>query len=265
MIDFRYHVVSLVALFLALAGGIALGAGPLQDPVRGELSTATNDSGSDQALQEELDRVERLNEFRARYDEATAGLVLGDRLAGTSVSMLVLPGADPTVVKELGADLETAGAGLASTVTLTDALVDPAKRQLAESLVQGVLDGVGDIEDTEGASGYDLVGGALGRAFLTRSGQPVAPDGSSTSIRAAFEEAGFLAVDGAVEQRAQLALVVAGDPPDDAPEGQDLVVADLLTGLDRTDIGTVLIGSTSIDTDVPASRSPSTRLAVPSS
>ncbi len=90
MIDFRYHLVSLVALFLALAGGIALGAGPLQDPVRGELSAATSD-GDAQALQEELDSVERLNEFRARYDEGTASLVLGDRLAGTSVSMLVLP------------------------------------------------------------------------------------------------------------------------------------------------------------------------------
>ena len=89
MIDFRYHLVSLVALFLALAGGIALGAGPLQDPVRGELSAGTSDSGSAQALQGELDRVERLNDFRARYDEGTASLVLGDRLAGTSVAMIV--------------------------------------------------------------------------------------------------------------------------------------------------------------------------------
>ena len=34
MISFRYHLVSLVALFLALAGGIALGAGPLRPVVR---------------------------------------------------------------------------------------------------------------------------------------------------------------------------------------------------------------------------------------
>ncbi|MBN9375395.1 MAG: copper transporter, partial [Cellulomonas sp.] len=33
MVDFRYHLVSLVAVFLALACGIALGAGPLRDAI----------------------------------------------------------------------------------------------------------------------------------------------------------------------------------------------------------------------------------------
>ncbi|MDU2059289.1 MAG: copper transporter, partial [Dermabacter sp.] len=39
MIDFRYHLVSLVAVFLALAIGIVLGAGPLRDGV-GQTLTA---------------------------------------------------------------------------------------------------------------------------------------------------------------------------------------------------------------------------------
>jgi hypothetical protein len=30
VIDFRYHIVSIVSIFLALAVGIVLGAGPLQ-------------------------------------------------------------------------------------------------------------------------------------------------------------------------------------------------------------------------------------------
>ena len=30
MIDFRYHLVSLIAVFMALAVGVVLGAGPLQ-------------------------------------------------------------------------------------------------------------------------------------------------------------------------------------------------------------------------------------------
>ena len=33
MIDFRYHLVSLVSVFLALAVGIVLGAGPLKDTI----------------------------------------------------------------------------------------------------------------------------------------------------------------------------------------------------------------------------------------
>ena len=33
MIDFRYHIVSLISVFLALAVGIALGAGPLKETI----------------------------------------------------------------------------------------------------------------------------------------------------------------------------------------------------------------------------------------
>ena len=39
MIDFRYHLVSLISVFLALAVGVVLGAGPLQN----SLGTALND------------------------------------------------------------------------------------------------------------------------------------------------------------------------------------------------------------------------------
>ena len=39
MIDFRYHLVSIVSIFLALAVGIVLGAGPLQGQI-GDTLTA---------------------------------------------------------------------------------------------------------------------------------------------------------------------------------------------------------------------------------
>jgi hypothetical protein len=38
LIDFRYHLVSIVSIFLALAVGIVLGAGPL----KGELGNTLN-------------------------------------------------------------------------------------------------------------------------------------------------------------------------------------------------------------------------------
>lgn len=48
MIDFRYHLVSLIAVFMALAVGVVLGAGPLQ----GTLGSAL----SDQVTQLRADR-----------------------------------------------------------------------------------------------------------------------------------------------------------------------------------------------------------------
>ena len=128
MIGFRYHLVSLAAIFLALAGGIALGAGPLQDPVGGQLAAASPDNGSDQELEEELRSAREFSDFSSAYSAGTAGLVIGDRLDGTSVSLLLLPGADPAVADDLGEDLGKAGARITSTARLTNELLDPAQR-----------------------------------------------------------------------------------------------------------------------------------------
>jgi len=41
VIDFRYHLVSIAAVFLALAVGIVLGSGPLKDDISGFLEDRT--------------------------------------------------------------------------------------------------------------------------------------------------------------------------------------------------------------------------------
>ena len=64
MIDFRYHIVSLISVFLALAVGIILGAGPLQGAIGDQLTG-----------QVEQLRTER-NELRDQLDEAN--VTLGD-------------------------------------------------------------------------------------------------------------------------------------------------------------------------------------------
>ena len=50
MINFRYHVVSLTAVFLALAIGLVVGTaalnGPVADSLRGQVSRSTSRTGS---------------------------------------------------------------------------------------------------------------------------------------------------------------------------------------------------------------------------
>ena len=47
MINFRYHVVSIIGIFMALAVGVVLGAGPLHEPfvVCGRLRPAAKRTG----------------------------------------------------------------------------------------------------------------------------------------------------------------------------------------------------------------------------
>src|SRR4029077_6853646 len=62
MIDFRYHVVSLISVFLALAVGIALGAGPLKETIGDTLT------GQVQQLRDEKDAL------RTELDDNTKAL-----------------------------------------------------------------------------------------------------------------------------------------------------------------------------------------------
>ena len=46
MIDFRYHLVSLISVFLALAVGIVLGAGPLRENLGDQLAGESGGGGA---------------------------------------------------------------------------------------------------------------------------------------------------------------------------------------------------------------------------
>ena len=59
MIDFRYHIVSLISVFLALAVGIILGAGPLKESIGDTLTGQVDVLRSEKdALRTELDQTQ---------------------------------------------------------------------------------------------------------------------------------------------------------------------------------------------------------------
>ena len=110
MIDFRYHLVSLVAVFIALAVGIVLGAGPLREGI--------SDTIDEEVAQLRTERTELRTELDVRSrqaaakDEAVALLSprgVAGTLNGTRVGLVVLPGADRNHVALLEDRLNEAG------------------------------------------------------------------------------------------------------------------------------------------------------------
>ena len=92
MIDFRYHLVSLISVFLALAVGVVLGAGPLQN----SLGTALNDQVTSlrenrKAMQAQLEQTEAAVNDRDDYIAAAAAAYLPGTLEGKKVALAVLP------------------------------------------------------------------------------------------------------------------------------------------------------------------------------
>jgi len=139
VIDFRYHLVSIVSIFMALAVGIVLGAGPLKGDIGAGLTQQVTALRADKAqLRSDLDAAKRGTAARDTFNSVVAPVIMRDQLTAKTVALLVAPGADADLVKNTTASLVAAGARVGSTVTLTDAWADPAKRTMRNNLVNGL-------------------------------------------------------------------------------------------------------------------------------
>jgi copper transport outer membrane protein MctB len=139
VIDFRYHLVSLIAVFLAVALGIVIGTtqlnGPLTDNLQGQVTALQDDKRSledqTQVLQTQLDDV-------GSFDEAVGPTLVENTLTGESVLLVVAsPDLDAEVVEGVTALLGSAGATVTGTIRLTDSYADPASDGTVESYLTG--------------------------------------------------------------------------------------------------------------------------------
>jgi hypothetical protein len=135
MIDFRYYLVSIVSIFLALAVGIVLGAGPLQGDIGASLTEQIKTLRTEKTqLRTDLDAARRDAAARDSFSSAVAPAVAKDRLTGKTVALVVAPGVDSDLVKNATASLVAAGAKVGSTVTLNDLWADPSKTTLRNTV-----------------------------------------------------------------------------------------------------------------------------------
>ncbi len=141
MINFRYHIVSIVAVFLALAVGIVLGSTELQgttiDVLTRTSSNLRTDLNTKTALASALQQ--QVNADQAFAQETEARLLSG-LLAGQRVVLVTAPGAPGGVVTGLTSALRLAGATVTGQVNLQPKLLDASQNnqqfliQLAQQL-----------------------------------------------------------------------------------------------------------------------------------
>lgn len=231
MINLRYHVISLAAVLLALAAGIALGAGVLD-----ESDAATASSDGDAA---EISTA--LAGFDAGYATLTSPGLLRDKLKGRTVLLLTTPGARDNEVEGLIENLTAAGARVTGEVELTSKLLSPSNRQFAEGVATQ-----SDPEASEATSDYGKVGAALARGYLTRTDGQL--DDTARTIRSAFTEGGLINPEQDPETSAELALVVSG-PSGASAGGEGTVISSLVTTLDSASKGVAVVGPVSSGQD----------------
>jgi hypothetical protein len=127
MINFRYHLVSLVAVFLALAIGIIAGSTVIKESILDQ--TQQNLDNAEKNLKDLEDTNNKLrgeiDQLRGRDDALnTAGTseLLQNKLTGMPVLMLKVDGVDDNSATMLRTALAGAGAQVAGVVTFTDRL-----------------------------------------------------------------------------------------------------------------------------------------------
>lgn len=179
MVNFRFHLVSLTAVFLALAAGIAIGAGVVDRQTVGFLERRLEDV--EENRQETIADNDALRSDLGRWEEfaeQTGDQLVAGRLAGVPVVVFALQDTDPAVVEGLRNTLLASGADFRGLVTVTERWALPDT---------GVVDELRAITDQAAEPRAD----AVRRASLQRLVSSWAA-GNVAEVAAPLEEAGFL-------------------------------------------------------------------------
>ena len=245
MIDFRYHIVSIVAVFLALATGVALGAGPLKGPVDNELAAqAAQDRQDKLDLRGELAQLQRTDDFQTAFSAEVAPAIVANRLTGRVVVLISLPTADDAVLEQARAMLIQAGAVVTPTVRLGEQLLDARNKQLVDELSAQLLADLRGVRVPPDAGTYDRAGAILGRALVDTADAGAPTDNSAGTVLSAFRAAKLVVPDDDITRRGSLVLIVTGPRTgvDEDALAQDAILVAIARALDARSDGVVVSG-----------------------
>jgi hypothetical protein len=245
MIDFRYHLVSIIAVFLALAVGIVLGTaalnGPIQTNLNNNLSRVTDEK---RVLEGD---VEQLRAQLGASDDFA--LSVGPRLVRRSLAdhrvlLVTTPETAPDLAERLAPLLQAAGAEVGGTLQVLPALADATNGQLVEDLVAQVVPAGVELPD---ASPVERATAELAAALVRPTdGDAVEPE-EAQAVVSGFTEADLVEYTPAGEtlEPATLAVVLAGPPPARLPapaQAAQAAVLSLAAALDGRSDGAVVAG-----------------------
>jgi len=212
MINFRYHIVSLMAVFLALSVGIVIGVTLRPSVDQGLTVQAAQDRKQVQDLRAELDRRNSLDDYRDAYATRVAPTVTQAVLTGQRVALIAMPDAPSEVVDQVGKAVALAAGTVSRSAKMDASAFDPAKAARVDDALAPYK---GPLGLTDSMSTATRLGIALGEAVLAK--QPAEDDALSTAVAKSLTKAGLVSLDGKSTSLAQLAVVVTAKATDPLP------------------------------------------------
>lgn len=260
MISFRYHIVSIVAIFLAFALGIAVGTAALNGAVTDNLRDQVN-SLRDQrdSLRTDVSALEKRVADQDGFANLYGADIISGALTGKTVAVIQTPGASSEAVDGVVAQVAVAGGRVTGQIEITSDYLDPARAVDIRALATGPAHPVGlQLPATDDA-------GALGGSLLAYVlvGSPT--DGDISQVLAGFATLQMVKVTGDTVTPADLAIMVTGGTAEES--GVAMLVA-LASAVDSQGDGAVVAGDSAsageggvvaaVRDDASASRSIST-------
>jgi hypothetical protein len=257
VIDFRYHLVSIIAVFLALAIGIVVGSTALQPVVESSLQRI------EKQLERRIDQVTKnnttLTQGRAAdqaFAQAAESRLLGHLLTGQDVVLVTAPSPDGQVVTGLTTALATAGATITGTIALQPPFFDDSDSseakltQLAQQLATTAGLTISAQNDGDAVAGQEAAAQVIAAAIASKTDPDVLTTAQSQAILNGFAAAGYLQVSepggtAASLPPAGLGIVVAPAAPPSAADASpaNLSLLAVAEQLQAASHGTVLAGS----------------------
>ena len=211
MINFRYHLVSLTAVFLALTVGLILGTAALNGPAIEAMQ------GSIQSLRDNNDQLRaNLEETEAQLndDQAFAAEIAPSYLAGKlpakNILVVALPGADTEVVDGAIEMLDYAGATVSGRISVLDEFFDPANADTLADLADTTTPATVQTPVTyDGVTAMSYVLGAVTTGEADGTTVEIAPS-DITKVTTALSDLSMLTVETEPTGVADGVLILAG-------------------------------------------------------
>jgi hypothetical protein len=211
VINFRYHLVSLTAVFLALTVGLILGTAALNGPAMEALeSTSQGLRDSNEQLRAQVTQLEEQLGDEQEFAAEIAPTYLANRLTGRNILVVALPDADTRAVDGAVEMLGLAGATVSGRISVLDDFFDPAHADQLVDLVDTTTPATVTTPVTyDGVQAMSHVLAAVTTGKAGGTTVAITP-GDITTVTTALDQISMLTVETAPTGVADGVLILAG-------------------------------------------------------
>jgi hypothetical protein len=195
VVDFRYHLISIVAVFLALGIGILLGSGLLGERLVEGLEGEVRDvQDTNDRLQQVISEQDTGLRQLERFVDAIQPWIIDGALQDDDIVVLTFQGVDGDVLDGIRGTLEQAGATISSTIVMRDELALEADEDAA--VLAGIIGTTSEDAAELNVDSGRVIGRAAGKA---ESGESLRSeegiDGDLNQLMGALQRENFVDIE----------------------------------------------------------------------